>query len=367
MKTPSKVGVVVPTRNRIQRTKRFLSHFLNQTYVDFVIYFVDSNSTDGTSEWLANIKHSKIVHVSAGDEDYWTGATNRGVARALEDGCEYILTINDDSMPSDTLLETLINVMTNESWEILGSRVNFLEPLSLVWSVGSYNVWGSRRLFQLFDNEEAEEAVLLKYEHRKTVAVDLMCGNGVLIRRSTFEKIGFYDEEHCPHYHGDSEFVMRARKKDIRCGVCVDAVNYNDTSAYIQNAEIWQIENRWPFENVPYLKPAIKWIRKCDRLFIQRRSERRLATILFIIRQYGPPGQRITTFVRYFSHAIGTFLIPNQISYWRKRRVWLKKYIANSGLGLHLLLALRSLIGSRWRAFAFKIKLKYKSNSFFDI
>jgi hypothetical protein len=268
----------------------------------------------------------------AGDEDYWTGATNKGVKAALNDGCEFILTINDDSVPSVDLLEKLTHATSRSGYLIMGSRVNFFERPSMVWSTGSYNIWGSHKLFQLFDNEIEEEGIQEHLNINHIKETNLMCGNGVLIHRSVFDKIGFYDEVHCPHYHADSEFVMRASKRGIMCGVAYDAVVYNDTTGYsASNGFTPPKDPPWLGESHVYAGVVVRWLKKVDRLFIKKRSEKRIATVSYIIRNYAPMGAITKTHLTYFGFFFGAYLIhPSIKNKWAKSKKWLDRTLSGN-------------------------------------
>jgi GT2 family glycosyltransferase len=334
MNTQKKVGVIVPVRNRIERTKRFLAQFQKQSYTNYTLYFVDSESTDGTREWLSSLASDKIKWIGAGDDDYWTGATNKGVNAALKDDCDHILTINDDSIPSTDLLEKLIESANSSNYLIIGSRVNFFENPSLVWSTGSYNLWGTYKLFQLFDNGIEEEKIqsVLGIGHIKPI--NLMCGNGVLVHRSVFDRVGLYDEVNCPHYHADSEFVMRASARGIACGISYDAVVYNDTTGYrASNGYTPPKDPPWSGESWRYVGATIRWLKKVDRLFIKKRSEKRIATVSYIIRNFAPRGSIIKTHVNYFGFFFGAYLIhPTIKRKWRKSASWVKKTLASDAV-----------------------------------
>ncbi|AZZ91694.1 glycosyltransferase [Hahella sp. KA22] len=312
MYSSPKVGVVVPTRNRLPRTKRFIREFGRQTYPNFVLYVVDSNSTDGTSDWLSSIQTDIVRSLSGTDEDYWTGATNIGVRQALSDGCEYVLTINDDSVPDIYLLEKLVESSITRDIKIITSRINFLDRPNIVWSVGSYNKWGGRYIFQLLDNEKEEDEVFEKYEGVRHLDIDSNCGNGVLVHKSVFEDIGLYNEEKCPHYHADSEFIMRARKKGYQVVVDLEAYLFNDTSNYRPDKSILASPKvQWPLERVFGIGALIKRVRGVYSLYFLKRSERNLKAVIYLINQYCPAEKRFLTFLNYLTHSVFRFVIPS--------------------------------------------------------
>lgn len=345
-----KVGVVVPVRNRLGRTRRFVQRFLQQTYQEYVLFLVDSNSTDGTADWLKSIESERLVYVQAHDDDFWTGATNAGVKAALAGECEYILTINDDSIPSNDLLESLLRCAHRGGYRIVGSRINFLQQPATVWSVGSYNVWGTHRLFQLRDFNLCEDDLALRYSNVSCVPVDLMAGDGVLIHRAVFDKIGLYDDVHCPHYHADSEFVMRATARGIHGAICLDAVVFNDVSSYHDaKTGVTNVDARWPFEGVRMIGRRITRLKNLARVYFHRRSDRRLKTAYYIIMTYAPTGKKWRTFGQYAAHTTFEMALP-RIGNWLRRYSAIRERItANHVSAKPLLLALWALARSNYR------------------
>lgn len=292
------VGAVIPVRNRWRKTQRFLQQFCHQEYGYLRIYVVDSSSSDSTGDELTLIQDEKLVLIQASDGDFWAGATNKGVERALEDGCEFILTINDDCVPVDDLVRRLVETSIISGYKIVGSRINFLDDPSRVWSVGAFNVWGTHRLFQLRENEVCEEDIYRRADFPRGYAeVDMMPGNGVLIHRSVFKNIGLFDEIHYPHYHADSEFILRARKVGgYQAIVDYNAVLYNDVGTSGASSSLVN-------------RPISAWQRRLG-LFFSRRSERRLLTVVHYLANYCPRNMRISTLISYVWYAILRFQFP---------------------------------------------------------
>ena len=91
------ICVVVPVRNRIELTKRFLEAFFKSTYKCFTMVIVDDASTDSTVEYITK-KYPEVVLLHGDGNLWWTGATNMGVKYAIENNYDYVLTINNDSV-----------------------------------------------------------------------------------------------------------------------------------------------------------------------------------------------------------------------------------------------------------------------------
>ncbi len=223
------VAVIIPTFNRQAKLSRFLDLILVQTYANLEVIVIDSSSIDGTADLVrTRFPQANLVEVS--DREYWTGATNAGVQLALDQQCEFIFTINDDAIIAPDHIQRLVDLATREQLAILGNRIDYLTPAGRIWSLGTYSEWGSDRLLKLGYNDVDLHLVPAAVLEQELIAVDALPGNGVLIRADVFRQIGLYNARFCPHYHGDSEFVMRAQKNGIQAWIAPQIVLANDFS-----------------------------------------------------------------------------------------------------------------------------------------
>ncbi|MEE7459903.1 hypothetical protein MFUR16E_00355 [Methylobacterium fujisawaense] len=222
------VGVVTPVRNRRAWSVDFTRMLDGQDYPLFRFYAVDSNSTDGTPQALRNLHVAGCTVLPAPDSAFWTAATNIGVAHALADGCDYILTINDDAIIPADFLKAIVSAAERAGARIVGSVIAFADAPGRLWGVGAYNDWSSGSFVQLAMSGLWDDALAqVSLSPGGLIAANYLCGNGTLIHRSVFEEIGLYDVRHLPHYHADSEFTMRAERAGIERWVAPGARLYN--------------------------------------------------------------------------------------------------------------------------------------------
>jgi len=217
-KTMPRVTVVTACRNRLPQTLRFLGLITKQTYPDLHVVLVDSNSTDGTQAAVRKY-FPNIELLSATDAHFWAGATNIGVKKGLDMASSYIFTINDDAQIESTHIEKLLEIAEAHGCLILGSQINFAKPPGIVWSLGTSVDWARGVFMQLNYINSSSERLPADILAAEVIKVDAMPGNGVLIHRSVFEAVGLYRERWLPHYHADSEFVMRAVKYGFMAAV----------------------------------------------------------------------------------------------------------------------------------------------------
>lgn len=126
-----RIVAVVVTYNRKELLAECISHLLEQTYCAFDIFIVDNHSTDGTADYIGNyLNDDRVKYYDTGANLGGAGGFQYGLKKAVEEGYEYIWLMDDDSMPSETALEKLV-----EADEQLDSHEGFLSS-KVIWTDG---------------------------------------------------------------------------------------------------------------------------------------------------------------------------------------------------------------------------------------
>ncbi len=310
-----RVAVIVPCRNRREKTLRFLKKIYQQVDVDLDVVIVDADSTDGTVEAVARDYPDTIV-LRVGSDDYWSATTNAGVRFALVHRYDYLLTINDDCTIESDHVSVLLNTARQSQAKILGSRIDYLTQPGMVWSLGTSVIWGARILQLNAHNLLAKDLPKIWTENA-VMPVDTMPGNGVLIHRSVFETIGLYEDRMLPHYHGDSEFVLRAKKAGIQAWVTGRTIVYDDSPPPpVQQQEKNQ-------------KPDRFWVQDFWQTFFHRRSGWYLKARVYLILNYCPGYLKPLTLVQ---GTIGVMIgwLGQRFVRWVKRQMRRPTYAKSS-------------------------------------
>ena len=269
------VAAIIPTFNRRDKLCRFLGPILSQTYPQLQTIVVDSSSSDGTAALVAEL-FPQVTLIQVSDRQFWTGATNAGVRLALDRQVDFILTINDDAVIDTEYIARLVQLAQREQLSILGSRIDYLTPRDRVWSLGTHTDWGTDRFLKIAYNDTNIADIPVAILAQDSIPVDALPGNGVLIRATVFEQIGLYNATFCPHYHGDSELIMRAKKNGIQAWISPQISLANDFS---------NEQKQLPLKTIAGLKYT----------FFNPKSHLYILAIGYLIWQYCPQPQQIAT------------------------------------------------------------------------
>lgn len=216
-----KVAVVIPVYNRKEVTLNCLKALYQDLPASFHVITVDSGSTDGTRESVRENYPDTII-IQGVPEDWWAGAVNRGIKRALEMRCQYILTYNDDNVAAPGMLQGLLKTALLHPYAIISSAVCYLDSRSRIYFAG-------RRRAKLTDRFIYMGLGRLYDELEKGVCeADLLHGMCTLFPVSVFQHVGLFDEQAFPHLFADDDLILRAKKHGYRLLVDLDTVVFND-------------------------------------------------------------------------------------------------------------------------------------------
>jgi GT2 family glycosyltransferase len=246
MKFPS-VFVVTPTFNAADHVVGFLSSIRAQTYKKITVVVIDDGSSDQTEKLIGeSYPEATILHGNG--SLWWSGCSNRGVKYALSHEADFILTVNVDVELDRLCIEELVKAAAKYPDTLLGSVVIDIKNKDKVWYSGGY----IDRKKGDFIHSTGKVTELSK----NIISPDWLTGMGVLIPAEAFSKIGYYDQDHFPHYFGDSDFSLRAKGGGFKLAVVPSALVYADLSS------------AWLEKWLAKPSPLFFW-----RLFTSRRSQ----------------------------------------------------------------------------------------------
>src|SRR3972149_8742216 len=219
--------IVIPVHNRRDFTRNCLLSLRQQTVQNFKTIVIDDGSIDGTSEMIQ--KEFPEVTLIHGDGNlWWTGATNLGVQFALNHDADYIITLNDDTIAAEDLIEKMMFWTERIPDALLGAFSLDAQTKKPVYGgeIINWKTAGSKYLLDILKLEE----------WRGLHEVSHSPGRGLLIPAEVFHKIGLFDSKHFRQAAADYDFTHRALRAGYKlyCDYDAKLLIYPDASGDAQ-------------------------------------------------------------------------------------------------------------------------------------
>ena len=205
------LSVVIPTYNRLDTLRHVIPSLLGQSTAQerYELLICDSNSTDGTAEYLAAVReqHPNVRHLPG----TYTGramARNAGIAQAQGQ----IILFNDSDIIADpALLEAhLRHHHEQRDIAVVGWEVQ----------VSSLDDYEFKR------NRPQERGSLHPPSRKKLSWLYFLTGNAS-VRREDLLRVGCFDESFTGYGHEDLELGYRLQKAGIAILYEARAINYH--------------------------------------------------------------------------------------------------------------------------------------------
>lgn len=184
---------------------------------------VDNGSRDGSAEEIARRLPAVTLVRSSANRGY-AGGNNLGIARALADGADGVLILNNDLTVRPGCVDGLVRALGERpEWGIVG-------PLTLRS--------GDGETVDFFTGEVSLEHVTVRAPGRdepragrfdQPAQCDYVTGSCLLVRREVLERTGGFDERFFLVWE-DVDLCLRARASGWSCGVTPDAVAFHQRS-----------------------------------------------------------------------------------------------------------------------------------------
>ena len=217
MNSKEKIYIIIPVYNRKEFTRQCLQSIYKQTNKNIIIIVIDDGSTDGTGEMI-NSEFPEVILLKGDGNLWWTKATNFGVKYALENGAEYILTLNDDTLLTEDYIEKMIYWTSIKKDILLGSFALDINSQRPIYG-GEVINWKTAKFNSLLEQTKNNE-------YRGLHKVSHYPGRGLLIPSQVFRKVGYYDEKNFPQVLSDYDFTHRAQRNGFEIYCNYDAKLY---------------------------------------------------------------------------------------------------------------------------------------------
>lgn len=184
------------------------AHVIEHSACKLTLLAVDNASTDRSVESLraAAVRGSDVVENAANLGV--AKANNQGIRRAIADGCEYVLLVNNDTVLPVGLVDDLVTAADELDAEMISPRIVWMDDPRRTWYAGAYV--DRNRGFRVVPVEQPSAQLPYLTHYAPTCCL--------LVKTSVFRQIGVMDERFFV-YADDLDFMLRAQAAGLRLGV----------------------------------------------------------------------------------------------------------------------------------------------------
>ncbi|MHB1293518.1 MAG: glycosyltransferase family 2 protein [Anaerolineae bacterium] len=174
-------------------------------YADLGVLVVDNGSTDDSVARLRASLGNRVELLETGQNLLFAGGNNVGMRRALEQGAEWVLVLNNDTLVAPDMVSRLVQTAAQHpAAGGIAPMICLARAPDRIWSMGG------RRRGWLGLPRNLEQGGRDHGQHQTPFEVDFVTGCAVLLRRAALERVGLFDERYVMYYE-DADLSARLR------------------------------------------------------------------------------------------------------------------------------------------------------------
>lgn len=215
------VAIIIVHWNGIELTKACLRSLQKISYPNYRIFLVDNGSSDRDGIGLQR-EFPEIELILSEKNLGFTGGNNLGMVRALEQGFDFVLLLNNDTEVEADFLDKLVGSFAQRpKLGMVQALIFFNADRESVWSAGGSFV------------DALGISKTIGYGKRKTelnlaknLQLDWATGCCMLIRAEALREVGLLRDVFFAYFE-DVDISLRIREKGWKIGLVPDAIIYH--------------------------------------------------------------------------------------------------------------------------------------------
>jgi GT2 family glycosyltransferase len=225
-----KVHIVVLTWNQRDRVLDCLRSLHQLDYPNYKIIVVDNGSHDKTAQ-AVRLAYPDVTVIRNSGNLGFTEGNNVGIRRALEQGAEYVMLLNNDAIVERHALATLTaTAIEHPDAGFLGPLICSLDQTSEILSAGGIFVDGWKATHRGIGEPD-------NGRYDSLFEADYLSGCALLVSRKAIDTIGILDGDYF-FYQEDVDWCYRGRKLGFKI-------------LFVPNAKVWHPDTRTRDEYSP--------------------------------------------------------------------------------------------------------------------
>lgn len=209
-----KVLIIILNWNNWKDTVECVESLGKISYPDYEIVIVDNGSTND-SERILKKRFPCHKFIQTGKNLGFAGGNNKGIKYALENGADYILILNNDTIVKEDFLEPLVELAeSNEQVGICG-------PIIYSWNRKDQVLFAGAKI-------NTKSGIINLINLRKMdnvpikIASDYIEGSAMLVKRKVFNDIGLMDARYFIYWE-ETDFCTRAKMEGYSLYICPES------------------------------------------------------------------------------------------------------------------------------------------------
>ena len=204
-----KIGIITVTYNSEPVLGEFIRSLAVQQHRNFVLYLVDNCSQDGSLEMARQVTDIPLTIIANADNRGVAEGNNQGICAALNDGCEALLLLNNDTVFGADFLGKLYSGLQKHGADMCTCKMYYYEHPNILWCAG-----GSfqPRLGYRIVHHGADQPDGKSFDTPQRITYTPTCC--LLAHRSVFVRVGLMDTAYFVYYD-DVDFLYRCMRQGI--------------------------------------------------------------------------------------------------------------------------------------------------------
>lgn len=183
----------------------FFKSIALQEHQNYVLYLVDNSPSSNTKNIIAELQNkyklTAIQHIECSTNIGVAAANNIGIKKAIADGCQDQIILNNDIVFENTnLFSSLIKIATTTTHSVIAPKIHFYNSNKLWYAGSSFIKWN----VNIKHHGEFEEDTN-QYQSEVTQYAPTCF---VYVKKEVFETVGIMDERYFV-YVDDLDFMYR--------------------------------------------------------------------------------------------------------------------------------------------------------------
>lgn len=225
------LGIVIANWNGEKLIDKCLESLENQVFKNFKVYIIDNASKDNSRDVIK--KYMNRLNIDLMEMSYNTGfalANNIGIKKAIKDGCNYILTLNNDvEVPKESLKKAMEAIEINKEFDVFQLfMINYFNKD--ICDAAGLNFKDDLIPLQVGFKENVADIL-----NRDDIKIDGVCAGAAIYSTKSLETVKLDDENYFDSnffaYFEDVDLSLRLKGAGYKFKLLKDSIVYHMHSA----------------------------------------------------------------------------------------------------------------------------------------